>query len=95
MKAVCRLTDTCTGHGCWPSRPNSTASPSVHVDNLPVHRQSDSWETHCCGPLCHDSFLSSGSGSVYVENKQIGRVTDPIACGSTVQTGSETVFAGD
>lgn len=95
MKAVCRLGDICTGHGCWPSRANNSASPSVHADNLPVHRQGDSWEVHCCLAVCHDSTLLSGSGSVYVENRQLGRVTDPIACGSTVQTGSTTVFVGD
>jgi uncharacterized Zn-binding protein involved in type VI secretion len=38
--------------------------------------------------------LASGSSTVYVNGKQIGRVGDPVACGSSVATGSSNVFAG-
>ena len=90
MPAVTRLGDVCTGHGCWPSRPNNGASPNVFADNIPVHRQSDSWSIHCV----HGSNLAAGSGSVFANNLQLGRIGDPVACGSSVQTGSATVFAG-
>ena len=94
MSAVTRLGDSCTGHGPCPPRPSNGASGTVFVNDIPVHRQSDGWESHCCLLLCHGSTLSAGSGTVYANGLQVGRVTDPVACGSTVQTGSPNVFAG-
>jgi uncharacterized Zn-binding protein involved in type VI secretion len=94
MPAVTRLGDSCTGHGCFPPRPNTSASGNVFVNNIAVHRQSDAWATHCCGPSCHDSVLASGSGSVFVNNLQIARIGDPVACGSSIAAGSDSVFAG-
>jgi uncharacterized Zn-binding protein involved in type VI secretion len=93
MPAVTRLGDICTGHGCFPSRSSTSASATVFADGIQVHRQSDSWDVHCCG-VCHDSILSSGSATVYADGLQVGRIGDPIACGSSVASGSATVFAG-
>lgn len=94
MPAVTRLGDDCTGHGCWPPRGNDQASPNVFVNNIAVHRQSDHWPTHCCGPACHDSTLSKGSATVFVNNLQCARIGDPVACGSAIAKGSANVFAG-
>lgn len=93
MPAVTRLGDLCTGHGCWPPRPNNQASPDVYANNIAVHRQGDSWAVHCCGS-CHAGVCSSGSSTVYVNNKQIARIGDPVSCGSTIAEGSPNVFAG-
>ena len=93
MPAIARLNDICTGHGCWPSRPNDTASPNVFVEGLGVHRQGDHWASHCC-VSCHDSILATGSGSVFINGLQCARIGDPIVCGSMIMTGSETCFAG-
>jgi uncharacterized Zn-binding protein involved in type VI secretion len=93
MPAVTRQGDLCTGHGCWPSRPNDQGSPNVFCNGIPVHRQSDHWETHCC-VSCHDSVLAAGSSTVFVNGLQVGRIGDPVACGSSVMTGSSNVFAG-
>lgn len=90
MPAVSRLGDLCTGHIPCPPRPNNQASPDVFADGIAVHRQGDSYEVHCL----HSSVLASGSSTVYVNGKQISRIGDPVACGSKVQTGSPTVFAG-
>lgn len=95
MPPVTRLGDVCSGHGCWPSRPNDTASPNVYANNIPIHRQSDHWVVHCCPPPCHDGVLAAGSPTVYINNLQCGRIGDPVSCGSTVATGSPNVFAGD
>jgi uncharacterized Zn-binding protein involved in type VI secretion len=38
--------------------------------------------------------LASGSSSVFINGKEAGRVGDPVACGSSVATGSNNVFAG-
>jgi uncharacterized Zn-binding protein involved in type VI secretion len=94
MPAVTRLGDSCTGHGCFPSRPSTSASPDVFVNSIAAHRQGDSWASHCCGPPCHGSTLAAGSGTVFVNGKQLGRIGDPVACGSAVAGGSGDVFAG-
>ena len=100
MPAATRLGDICTGHECWPPRPSVEGSPNVFVNSIPWHRQDDAWATHCCTHPgiphgCHSSVLAQGSSSVYVNSKQAGRITDPVACGSFVATGSPNVFAGD
>lgn len=94
MPPATRLGDICTGHGCYPPRPNDQGSLNVFVNSLPWHRQGDHWVTHCCPPPCHDSVLGFGSSTVYVNGKQAGRIGDPIACGSVVATGSPNVIVG-
>ena len=89
-----RLGDVDTGHGCFPPRPSAQGSPNVFVNGIPWHRQSDAWQSHCCGPSCHPSNLAQGSSTVFVNKLQAGRITDPVACGSVVATGSGNVFAG-
>ncbi len=93
MPSAHRQNDICTGHGCYPPRPNSSWSGNVIVNNLGWHRKSDSWQVHCCPPPCHGSNLAAGSPNVYVNNLQAGRIGDPVACGSACATGSGNVFA--
>ena len=96
MPAVTRLGDACTGHGCWPPRPSTSGSESVFADGIAVHRQGDAWAAHTCPaiPDTHASVLASGSGTVFANGRQLGRIGDPVACGSAVAQGSATVFAG-
>lgn len=109
MPAVTRLGDKCSGHkcsggkcpegkctgvDCFPPRKSIGGSPNVFANSKKVHRKGDSWDEHCCGKPCHAGVLAAGSGSVYVNGKPIGRVDDPVSCGSTVAEGSEDVFAG-
>ena len=93
MPAVHRHTDICTGHGCFGSRPNAEASSDVFANGLGAHRVGDRWETHCCGPLCHDGLLAEGSPTVFANGRPWGRIGDPVDCGSFCQTGSPDVFA--
>ena len=95
MPQAHRHKDLCTGHGCWPSRPNATASGNVFVNNKGSHRVSDGWEVHCCGPACHASSQASGSPNVFANNLPHARVGDSVACGSTNMTGSPNVFIND
>lgn len=44
---VARLADLCTGHGCYPPRPNIEGSPNVFVNSRPHHRLGDGWSVHC------------------------------------------------
>jgi len=96
MAAVARLGDICSGHECWPPRPNVRGSGDVMVNGLPAHRRTDEWAVHCCPPnvACHASVLAEGSGTVFVNGLALGRVGDPVECGSSVATGSPNVFAG-
>ena len=94
MPPVCRLGDSGTEHGCWPPRVNDAGSGNVFTNGLPTHRLGDHWVVHCCGPACHDSALAVGSGTVKVNGLDCARIGDPIACGSSVASGSGNVFAG-
>lgn len=96
MPAAARLGDICTGHGCWPPRENDQASGDVFVNDRGWHRKGDSWKPHTCPPIpeTHASVLASGSGTVFVNGKEAGRVGDQVACGSLVASGSSDVFAG-
>jgi len=95
MPAVTLLSDVCSGHDCYPSRQNDTASPDVFIEGRGIHRQTDHWASHCCpNQGCHDSILAIGSTSVFINGLGCGRVGDLIECGSIVSTGAITVFAG-
>ncbi|MBQ7154856.1 MAG: PAAR domain-containing protein [Synergistaceae bacterium] len=95
MPPVTRLGDNCTGHDSWPPRPSTSGSPDVFVNNIPAHRQGDSWAVHCNPvPQCHASVLAAGSSTVYCNGMQLGRIGDPVACGSSVAAGSPDVYAG-
>lgn len=90
MPAAARQSDMCTGHpGCKP-RPALTGSPNVFINGLPAHRLGDQWAKHCG----HTGVLAAGSSSVFVNGLALGRVADPISCGSLIASGSPTVFAG-
>ena len=93
MPGVCRLTDICTGHGCWPPRPNAEASTDTFVNGLGVHRQGDAWKVHTC-KTSHAGVLAKGSTTVIVNGKQCGRCGDPVSCGSKVATCSSDTIAG-
>lgn len=95
MPKVHRKGDLGSGHGCWRPRPNAQGSPNVFCNGIPVHRVSDSWQIHCCPDSgCHGGVLAAGSSTVHANNKQLGRISDPVSCGSLAATGSPNVFAG-
>ena len=95
MPAVTRLGDLCTGHGAFPPRPSTGASPNVFINGIAAHRKGDGWASHCDpAPSCHASTLADGSATVFVNGQPLARIGDPIGCGSTVAQGSPNVFAG-
>lgn len=91
MPAAVRFSDICTGHGCFPSRPNDQGSPDTFINNLASHRLTDHWVTHCCAS-CHDSNACQGSPNVFVNNLNKCRIGDAVCCGSSMATGSPNVF---
>lgn len=96
VNAVTRVGDNCTGHGCFPPRPSNTsgAAKTVFVNNIRAVIVGTGYDVHCCDDTCHSSVLADGSDTVFVEGLELGRVTDPVACGSRVAIGSPNVFAG-
>ncbi len=96
MPAIARLGDVCTGHSCFPSRPNAQASSNVFVCGVPAHRLGDAWQSHCCpGDGCHGAITARTSGTVFVNGLGLARVGDALSCGSTIATGCGTCRAGD
>lgn len=75
----------CTGHGCWPSRPNTTKSPDVFINSKGALRVSDMYAVHCCSDLgCHPGSIAAGSSTVFINGKQAARKTDAVSCGSSI-----------
>lgn len=93
MPGSVRLGDTCTGHGCYPSRSNVSASGNVFINSLGAHRVGDAWDAHGCA-VCpdHDASQASGSPNVMVNSRPLARIGDALDCGSANQTGSGNVI---
>ncbi len=88
MPPVTLLGHVGTGHSCYPPRPSTQGEPRFTVKGIPVHLQGHSWATHCCPDgSCHGSVLAAGSSRFTVGGLQLGRIGDPVACGSTVAEG--------
>ncbi len=94
MPAIHVLGGMCTGHACYPPRPNLQASENVFAEGIAVHRQGDMWGPHACGSSVHTGVLAAGSSTVFVNGKPCARLGDPISCGSNTLDGVGTVFAG-
>lgn len=94
-KSAVRLTDICTGHGCYPPRSNIVASTDVEVNGFGWHREGDLWAVHACGNNAHSATLAKGSTTVLVNGRGAARVGDIVACGSVCAIGSPNVEAGD
>lgn len=98
MPSVTLKGHQCTGHGCWPPRPSVQGEPRFTVRGIPVHLQGHAWAAHTCPPIpeTHASVLASGSVRFTVGGKQLGRIGDPVACGSLVAEGEPRFsVAGD
>jgi len=95
MPGVGRLGDWCTGHCCFPPRPNIQSSTDVFANGIPVHRQGDMWLVHACPKaVCAGATLVKGSSTVYANSKQMSRMGDPISDGAVVCESSFDVLAG-
>lgn len=92
MSGVVRLSDSCTGHGCYPPRNNVEASGNTSANGLGVHRVGDNWEVHGCG-VCvpHGAIQANGSPNSSVNDRPIARIGDSLSCGSMNATGSSNV----
>jgi len=86
----------CTGHGCFPPRASSQGEPRFTVGGTPVHLQSHSWSPHGCADCPpHGGQLASGAKRFTVGGKQLGRIGDPVSCGSNVAQGINNFTVAD
>lgn len=101
MPAVARKSGTDTVSINHPTCQGATAtdagSSNVFVNNIGVVREGDTVESHTHSPpACpsHAPGLVSFSGTVYANNKHLGRLGDTYGCGASISSGSSNVFAG-
>lgn len=95
MPAVTRVGDADVTHCSTPYR--AQGSPDVFVNGIAVSRQGDQNTTHALpGSPCpsHSASITTGSATVRVNGRGIGRVGDAISGCTSVAQGSPDVFAG-
>lgn len=93
MPSVTRIGDADIPHCSGMVR--AVGSGNVFANGIPISRQGDVNTVHKLpGSPCpsHAVSIGSGSSTVYVNNKQCGRVGDPTC--TAVSAGSPNVFAG-
>ena len=90
MQAICLLGDSCSGHDDFPPRANVGSDNYLQINGRPVHCQGHAWAVHCnSDPRCHDGVLAGGSALMQINGQPVGRVGDPISCGSSVASGDD------
>ena len=96
MAAVTRLTDSSTGHGCFPPT-DCTTTPveKTYINGLKAATVGAEFITHSCGVTVHPQSsrpVSDGASKTYIEGAKVARITDPIACGDACGQGSNNTF---
>jgi len=96
MAKAALLSDQCSGHSCWPSRPNITASSDVIINGRGAQRVGDQYVVHCCPDSgCHPGAVIQGSSTVFVNGRAVARIGDALDCGSIIMgPGSSNVDIG-
>lgn len=79
-----------TGHGCYPPRASTEGDGTFRVNGVGVHCAGDAWGAHTCGDSTHAGTLQAGSPSFRVNGAAVGRISDPVSCGSVVAEGDST-----
>ena len=95
MPAVTRIGDADTVHCSVPYR--DEGSPDVFVNGIAVSRQGDNNDSHLLpGDPCpsHAAPITTGSTTVFINNKGCGRIGDAVTACTSVAEGSTNVFSG-
>lgn len=97
MPAITRKGDTCTGHGGWPPRASVEGTSRFTVSGSEAHLEGHAWAAHTNPsiPETHAGTLASGAPRFTIGGLQVGRVGDPVDCGSSVATGEDRFTIGD
>lgn len=95
MPAATRIGDADVSHCSGMTR--AQGSGDVFVNGIAWSRQGDINTSHLLPPaICpsHTAPITTGSTTVFVNNKGAGRIGDAITGCTTVAAGSSDVFAG-
>ena len=95
MAGIVRKGDSCSAHGSYPARSNSSGSDNVFVNGISIHRVGDSWPSHSSSEYpfpVHAGIASTGSSTVLANGKSICRIGDSVSCGGTMISSSDNVF---
>ena len=95
MPAITRKGDPDVTHCSTPFREG--ASENVFVNNIGVSIQDDNNTTHVLPGLpcpSHQAPITTGSTTVFVNNKGCGRIGDAVTSCTSVAEGSPNTFAG-
>ena len=97
MAAATRIGDADVSHCSGMTR--AEGSPTVYVNAIKWSRQGDNNTGHLLPPNIppcpgHSAPITTGSTTVFVNNKGCGRIGDAITGCTSVADGSSTVFAG-
>lgn len=95
MTGAVRLGDLGSGHGCFPPHNVIQGNPKVLIDGIPASTIGDALVPHCCGPVCHPGFISSGEQKVLVGGRPLAKIGDFVSCGSILVSGSLKVIVGE
>lgn len=99
MPGAARVTDTGSGHDCFPDSAVTAGSPDTLINGLPAARVGDPLAPHCCtcssGHGLHPRAIAAGSSTVFINGKPAARIGDAVSCGGSVSTGSGNVIIGD
>jgi len=95
-QGIAYITSKSKGHETFPARATSQGSPNVLANGLGVHRETDTWDTHCNSQgQCHDGHTIATQSRVLINGLPAARILDPISCGDSIATGSQNVLVGD
>lgn len=95
MPAASRKGDLTAGHGCFPPTVITGSCSTVFINGILASVLGSSVAKHRCGKTVHSNRnVSSGSGSVFIENIATTRIGDSVNCGDTIGQGSENVIFG-
>ena len=95
MPAATRIGDADVPHCSGMTR--AAGSPNVFVNNIPWSRQGDNNTGHLIPPApcpAHAAPIATGSTTVFVNGKGVGRIGDGVSGCTSVAAGSPNVFAG-
>ena len=96
MPAICRgdMVDVDVIHCSIPHR--LECSTNVFVNGIGISREGDVNHPHKVPPGCglHQKPISTGSTTVFINNKGCGRIGDDISACTSVASGSVNTFAG-
>lgn len=88
-----RMSDICSGHGCFPPRVSCSGSPNVFANSLPAKRVGDCFIPHGC-PGCppHMGVQALGCSTVFANLLPWSGIGHLVSCGGVAATGSPNVF---